>query len=257
MKKALLLTAALLALTTGVAMAVGTDPGVNLSWADCNAQFGTGLNQTAICTSNTTSAKNLYGTYCLPVGGTQSGLVGNDIAMDITVPAGLPCWWNFTVAPRNAGYGMNYGAVCADAGAAGIFDYWGTIAGGPSGGVTAIPLSPPGGCPGCARVRIIGTVAIDASAAVPVPDAVEIYSFTFQLKYNATVGACTGCTTAACFNLINLQVTQTANIPIQLFSPSSRQFATYAGGALIVGGGCNAAVPTTNKTWGSVKALYR
>ncbi|TMQ72397.1 MAG: hypothetical protein E6K81_07585 [Candidatus Eisenbacteria bacterium] len=260
MKKTLLLTAVLLPLTAGAATAQG--PGTNLSWNDCTASLGTNLNMTSSCTSNTEETKNLYGTFVLPAGGGQA-VNGNEIVLDAqTAGTSLPCWWNMTVSPRDAGFGMNT-TVCRDAGAVGIYDYWSTIAGGPQSGMRAgIGQFCGGDCPpycgGCPpqRVRFTMVVAIDPNLATAVPEYTETYSFTFQLKFGATVGTCTGCETPACFLLAFIRVTQT-NLPYFEFrGPSARNWVTWQGGA-IAAPGCPNAVPTANKTWGSVKALYR
>lgn len=252
MKKAILMVAALATLSAGTAMAAG----VNLSWDDCQASVapaGTlGLNKVSTCNSNTEAGKNAYGTYVLPPPGTVT-TAGNDIVMDImTNSATLPCWWNFTVAPRNTGYAMQFNTVCADNGGAGIFDYWSSIPGGPTGG-TAPFLMPTNATP---RVRIKGVVAVDASAAQPLGDGIETYSFTFRLLHGATFGACTGCLTSACFVLNYIQVTQVNDPPYQLTTAHDRNHVFWQGGA-VAPPGCPLAVPTQNKTWGSVKALYR
>jgi hypothetical protein len=245
MKKTVLLTAVLVALSSGLALA--QTPGVNLSWTDCLATSGGGLTMTSTCLSNFETQKSLQGSFFAPVG--INALNGNDIIMDIsTLTDPLPCWWNFTVAPRAAGYDMAFNlppASCAD--------YWGGILGGPSGGTSARLIS---GLTN--RIRIVGLVAIDATQATPVPDGVEFYSFTFRLKFAATVGACTGCLSPACFKLNLIRLTQTGLPFVELTTAASpgRDFVTWQGGA-IGGAGCPAAVPTVNKTWGSVKALYR
>jgi hypothetical protein len=244
MKKAILLTAALLAVCAGSAFAQA--PGVNLSWDDCSASTAGGLNKTSTCLSNSEGQKNCNGSYVLPAD--ADALAGNDIVMDIITNSGsLPCWWNFTVAPRTAGFGMNFGTPCAQA-----FDYWGSV-GTPAGGPGAF-LMPTNAVP---RVRIKAVVAIDANVAAPVPASTgEIYSYTFNLKHGATVGACTGCLTSACFVLNLIRVTQVGFPYFELTTASSRNFVLWQGGA-VAPPGCPLAVPTQNKTWGSVKALYR
>ena len=247
MKKAILMAAALLTVCAGAAFA--QPPGVNLSWDDCVADAAGGLNKTSTCNSNTEGQKNLYGSYVLNED-VNFGIAGNDIVLDVIVNSGsLPCWWNFTTAPRTAGYGMNFQFPCGDA-----YDYWGAVAGGPTGGPAAF-LMPTNAVP---RVRIKAVVAVDGNNALPTPQATgEIYSYAFQLKHGATVGACTGCLTAACFVGNLIRVTCTGDQAYQeLTTASSRNFAFWQGGA-VAPPGCPLAVPTQNKTWGSVKALYR
>jgi len=247
----LLFTAALLALTADIARA--QSPGFNLSWNDCAASLAGGLSATSACTSNTETTKNLYGSYALPPGGAQA-IAGNDIVMDIDVAgSALPCWWNFTVSPRSAGYAMTFNTPCADAPGVGILDYWSSIPGGPSGSASAMLVS---GRP--TRIRITATVAVDPAQARPVTDGIEIYSFTFQLKFDAAVGTCTGCLTPACFMLRLIRVTQSGYPDIELTYPSSRDFVVWQSAA-VSAPGCPPVddTPVLNKTWGAVKALYR
>jgi hypothetical protein len=223
-------------------------PGTNLSWDDCNASVNGGLNQTSSCLSNTEASKLLYGSYVLPAD--ADALAGNYITLDIqTDSATLPCWWNFTALPRTAGngYGVNFTTPCANA-----FDYWGSI-GAVAGGPAAF-LFPNAATP---RMRVKAVVAIPADKAQPVPASVgEIYSFTFQLRHDATVGSCTGCLTSACFLLKLIRITQVGFPYFELSNASSRNFVLWQGGT-IAPPGCPLALPVANKTWGSVKALYR
>lgn len=107
------------------------------------------------------------------------------------------------------------------------------------------------------RIRIKAVVASDADQATHVPQGVgEIYSFTLLLRHGATVGACTGCAVSACIALDRIYVTQVGFPYFILSTPSSRQHVLWQGGA-IPAPGCPAAVPTQNRTWGSVKVLYR
>ena len=104
----------------------------------------------------------------------------------------------------------------------------------------------------------MGVVAIGATLTRPVADEQEIYSFTFKLKFDSTVGTCTGCTDRACLNLTMIRVTQVGAPFFELTQPSDgaiSNFVTWQGGDY-------AKIrcypdPTINKTWGSVKALYR
>lgn len=228
--------------------ATAQPPGVNLSWDDCNSSLGGGLNKTSTCTSNTEAAKLLYGSYVLAAD--MEALAGNDVTLDILPNSGtIPCWWNFTVAPRTTGYAVDFVACASNA-----FDYWGS-AGGATGGGIAVFRQPPATAVPQMTIKVV--VAVDANSAGPVPRSTgEIYLFTFQLKHVATVGSCTGCLTSACFVLNRIRVTQ-VGFPYQyLTNPSSRNWVFWQGGA-VQAPGCPAAVPAQNKTWGSVKALYR
>jgi hypothetical protein len=210
-----------------------------LSWDDCLATAGQGLTKVSTCLSNTEAQKTLYGSYVLPEA--AHALAGNEAFIDIFDGSGtLPCWWNFTTPSRLNGYGMEFTSPCAG-GPNGVFDYWSTVAGGPVGGTQTATFS--GG-----YTRIKGIVAVDATFAGPVPDGTEIYSFTLRLKHGATVGACTGCATPMCIVLSGIKVTQVGWPGYDIYTTSSRSYVKWLGDGL---------VPASNRTWGSIKALYR
>jgi len=70
-------------------------------------------------------------------------------------------------------------------------------------------------------------------------------------------GSCAGCTDGACIVFTSQKLTEPLGVgDYTITSPALRQYVTFqSGGAL--GGGCPAVVPTQNRTWGSVKSLYR
>jgi hypothetical protein len=237
-----------LALATSFALVTSAGaqpPGVNLSWDDCNASIAGGLNKTSNCQSNSEAAKNVYGSYVLPQD--VPILAGNEIIIDICTNSGsLPCWWNFTTAPRTTGYDVQFSSPCANA-----YDYWGAIPGGLAVGSFA-QLLPSNLVP---RIRIRAIAAVDVQEAQPVAASVgEIFSFRLQLKHGATVGTCTGCTTPAFILLSLIRVSQTGGPSIDLTTSSSRNFVFWQGSGAQAG--C-LPDPIINKTWGSVKALYR
>jgi hypothetical protein len=246
MKKAIMI-AGLLFSTCASAWAQG--PGVNLSWDDCLASVGGGLNKNSTCLSNTEAAQDCFGSYVLPAD--LDSLYANEITIDITTDSPmLPCWWNFTSAPRGTGVGyvVLFSVPCAS----NAYDYWGETAGGSVFGSSVPSLMPDASVP---RIRIRAFVAIEPVLAQPVAASIgEIYSFTFRLRHAASVGSCTGCSTPACIGLTKIRVVQAGDYPgYDLTAPSSRQFVMWQGGVP----SCGLAVPTINKTWGSVKALYR
>jgi hypothetical protein len=221
-------------------------PGVNLSWDDCQASTANGLNKVSTCSSNSEAAKTLFGSYVLPFD--IQALTGNDIVIDICSSAAtLPCWWNFTVAPRTGGYQMQFDAPCVNA-----FDYWSTIPGGATGSSVAA-LKPTNAYP---EIRVTASCAVNEALAQPVLASTgEIYSFTFRLRHDGTVG-CNGCTAGAVIQLKQIRVTQSGSPAIDLTTSSSRAFVLWQGG-FVVPSPCYPITPAINKTWGMVKALYR
>ena len=71
---------------------------------------------------------------------------------------------------------------------------------------------------------------------------------------------CPGCEQPMCMCLENLTLYQTAGTPpmdaILLTEAASRNYVTWQGGA-VPWSGCPGATPVKNRTWGSVKSLYR
>jgi hypothetical protein len=112
-----------LSLASCAGSASADPPGLNLSWDDCVASVGGGLNQASTCQSNTEAHKNLYGTYILPSDPTE--VEGNEVVIDLcTNSATLPCWWNFSPFSTRSGFtGLNFwfaGGGCPNNG----YDYW-------------------------------------------------------------------------------------------------------------------------------------
>jgi hypothetical protein len=148
---------------------------------------------------------------------------------------------------------MHFDDPCSTNGFGDVFNYWATIPGGGSG-TSAAMLRPTAAV---ARIRVTAMVSVDPAMAQPVAASVgEIYSFTFYLKHDATVaGTCAGCLVPACIFLQGIRVYQAGSPMMELFTPSSRNFVFWQGGALAPPGCLY--TPTANMTWGSVKALYR
>jgi len=240
MKKTLLIVGALLTVSAPLALAA---PGTRIAWNDC----GGPKTVSSTCASNFEVQKVLQGTYELPASGAT--VAGNDIVLDAADATGAPltCWWNMVPsnAPRAAGYDMIFTNPVS------CPDYWGSVAGGPTGGV--------GSSSSGNRIRFIGTVAINEAFAQPLPGGVPFYSFSWRLKFaNTTGGTCPGCAnTNMQINLQEIIVTQpTGGGPSvhMAADPTDVQPCAKFQSAVT---SCSAATPTRNSTWGQVKALYR
>ncbi|MBI5170954.1 MAG: hypothetical protein HZA61_15800 [Candidatus Eisenbacteria bacterium] len=241
MKKALLLCGALLALSASVAAAAG----INFNWTDCN---GT-VNKTFACNSNTLSGAVMVGSYIPPAGSTA--ITGEEIVIDLqSSGATLPAWWQFkntgscrqTALSTSADFTANVN--CAD--------YWQGLA---AGGATAY-ITPYATAANRARLLIIYATAI--ANAAPVDENTEYYAFKATITGAKSVGtgACAGCLDQVCLVLNEIKLTQPAGVgDYRIQNPAVRNYITWQGG--VVAGGCPAATPTRNTTWGSVKSLYR
>ena len=259
MKRVTLLCGLLLALTATVAAA---GPGVGLRWNSCIGDAGA-INKNFACNSNN-GTNQLVGTFEL--GADLPGVVGTEIVIDIASGgATLPAWWQFRNAGtcRQAALTMNavnsaLAVNCSD---------W--ASGGQSGGIGAYNV----GTRGPNTSRVVAALAVAASGAADLTPGQEYFSFNMLITNVKTVGTgnCAGCSTPVCivFNSINVVPPVALGDGVKLSGPSNgtdSNFATWQGGAGVVvppgpwtggGTGCPAATPTTNKTWGQVKTLYR
>jgi hypothetical protein len=243
MKKTLLMAGALLALTAGIASAQG---GINLSWTDCGA-FGT-LQKNFACTSNSGTQSM---TASVVTGVDMAQLNGQASVLDMqTNQAALSNWWQF-----NTG-GCRFGSPALIAGnfdftaVSNCLDPWGGTA---SGGLNYAP-----GFSGPNRARIRTVCAIIGSTGITGVDEYYMFKVNISNARSTGAGACAGCTDGACIVFNSILVTQPAGVGDYTISNTLlRNWVQWQGGAVNVTGGCPAATPTQNRTWGSVKSLYR
>jgi len=244
MKKTLLMAGALLALTAGIASAQG---GINLGWGDCGGGPAT-LSKTFACTSNTLTgaiivASAVAGTDMANLDGEES-----EIILQTNQPA-LSNFWQM----QAGGCRQNQISASFDftGGPFTCIDAW---SGGASGGMNYTPAF---GGPNRAQIRTIA--AIPGDEAITGTDEYYFYKITLLGTKITGNGSCAGCTDGACFVFTSLKLTQTpgTGADVILTTPAVRQFVTWQAGGAGVTGGCPAATPTQNRTWGSVKSLYR
>jgi len=243
LSKTLLATAALTALVTSAVHAQG---GINLSWTDCGS-FGT-MQKNFACNVNT-GASTIVGSAISP--DSIPAMVAMAAVLDLqTNQATLSPWFDFsTTGCRSASLSGDFNFTsstfsCNDiwnGHASGGIDY-GAGVGGPNRG----------------RFRLVCAVA----APLAVDDVTENYYFkvTFNNQKTTGTGNCAGCTDGACIVFNSIELDQNPGVPhaVNKFSnPLDRQYVLWQGGGGSVDGGCPAAVPTKNATWGSVKSLYR
>jgi hypothetical protein len=258
MKKITLLCGLLLAMTASVAAAAA---GVGLRWNACNADGGI-QNKTFACnTNNGTNA--LVGTFEL--GALLPGVVGTEIVIDLaSADPTLPAWWSL----RNAGTcrptSLVMNATISPV-AANCIDW---AQGAAAGGIGAYNI----GARGANTARIVAALAVAASGAADLDPGTEYFSFNLNINNLKTVGtgSCAGCSNPVCIVFNSIAVVQPVPlVGVKLTGPSNgtdSDVALWQGGAGVVvppgpwtggGSGCPAATPTTNKTWGQVKTLYR
>lgn len=234
-----------LCLTANVSFAAG----INLSWSACGI-WGQ-PSRTFACNSNTAPVHVMVGSWMPPAGTTA--ITGEEIVIDaVSATSTYPAWWSF----KNAGTCRQTShSINADftAGVPGCGDYW---QGQAAGGFGA--FNPNINPSAHNRVRILAVFAVAPVYAGPADETVEYGAFQMVINNSKTVGAgaCGGCAEPVCFVLNSIKLTQPVNVAdYKLVAPLQVNYVTWQGG--VVAGGCPAATPTRNATWGSVKALYR
>jgi hypothetical protein len=249
MKKLLLLTIALVAVSATAALAAA--PGVNLSWANCATTAASG-NKAIPCDGAFGAPLQIQGTFrpnfniTYTVAGT--GFAGCSSVLDIGFNAPVPDYWKMQSGECNALAVLSTvnPAQTLPCAAAAIFDP--TYSG---GGYAASYPTP-------TRIRF----RIDWATGAPTPPSIatgQLYP-AFKMQFdpdNGVNAGCAGCSMPACLVVNSIEVFGfLATDDYVITAQDVRQFANWQGGA-IGGNGCPAETPSENKTWGSVKALYR
>lgn len=245
MKKASLLCVALLAVTASVASAQG----LNLAWNNCYGEGAPVSNKVFACASN--SGTNLAVASFIPAT-TLPTVNGNEVVFDLqSAGSTLPAWWQFKNAGscRQASLTVNF---VANAGNLACVDEFSGAGAGGIGAYTVSASNPN-------RARLTVAIAVPASSITPVVAGTEYFAMNLLISNAKTVGtgSCAGCSTPVCLVLNSIKLTQPVGVgDVLIGNPAGNNAITWQGGA-IDGGGCPAAVPTRNTTWGAVKSLYR
>jgi len=256
MKKMLLISCVMLALTATAAMAAS---GLNFSWGPGCASDALVINKNFACNTNGGSASIMVGSF-VPTADHELFLaldacIDGQVASPNTV---IPAWWQFKNVGACRLAALSAGAIYSGS-AVNCTDVWGGQAtanidyyGDPV--VVAIPVPPVVG----PRARIKVGVSVPAAAAVGITGGAEYFAFTVSVNNIKTVGtgACAGCTTpmAWVFNSMIPGWTDGGVIGQESIStPILNQCITWQGGAA----GLCGETPAQNKTWGQVKSLYR
>jgi hypothetical protein len=250
MKKLLVLSSALLVFSASLASAQ-----VNLSWNNC---YGVGLaaaNKNYACDGSSVgnpfklvmSFKNVI---------EMSAFVGTQCVIDVQTSAPvLPDYWRFSDGECRVGVigypapliGIGTGAagacqdVWSDVNSAGGFD-WTTGFGGPARGRLRTVFARQDPRPlAYGTGAIAGVITIDPYGDVDTGDG----------------HVCVGCQVPGCLVLNSVEVFQVAGTPptdqYAISGGNPQNWVTWQGGDP----SCVGATPAKNKSWGSVKALYR
>jgi len=247
MKKILTLTVGLMI----VASAAMAQSGLNLYSGDCSGSGSTVRGITTTCTSNTGQAMNLVASVVIPETFSMGDFVGAATIIDLqSAAATLPDWW------RGETGGCRAGAISVVQDGT-VSPSCSTIWDGHPDILPVFAVMPFVG--GANRVRFNAGCATATPYQVVGDGVTELGVLKLTVTKAKTAGAtgCAGCTTGACIvlNEINLQ-SATPGAPFYRITnpvgPDSNAMTFQAGAPT-----CGGSTPTSNRTWGSVKALYR
>lgn len=243
MRRFIILTGAMLALTASFASAAG----INLAWNDC------GLNgtpqMTFSCASNTGTPFPMVASFVPPPGVVE--FLGLSAQVDITSEAPvLPDWWRHGTGQCRSTTGMSVGFDFTSSTLLCVDFYSGQAAGGFAYDVGF-------GSPNRARLRVQCAVPFENRG--PVSDVDEHYAFRVNLQRakSTGVGNCTGCTeiTYVVLNSVQLFQPPEQNNDPDIFNPGNGSIcATWQAPP---GTNCPLSTPTSKASWGQIKSLYR
>jgi hypothetical protein len=234
--------------------------GVSMRWTTCAGE-GTGLaNKTFACTSNTGSNVLVFS---FELGADLAQVSGNELVVDfLSQSATMPLWWDFKNAGtcRTGSLAVNVAfdannVVCVDwaqgLSGAGI-GAWGSGTPQLDGTVPPALVSQ--------HRRLTMALAVPPSGLQDLVAATEYFSCNVSINNLKTVNTtCTGCLEPICVVFNSLRVT-TPPVNGQPINDVIIGNASSAGSNIVTwqgtGPDCQL-VPTKNKTWGQVKALYR
>jgi len=220
--------------------------GINLSWGDCGAA---GVqNKTFACTTNSLTGAIMVASVVAPQALDQ--LNGEESVMTLqTNQATLSPWWQIATGGCR---GTTAASVSFDF-TGGPFTCTDPWSGGGAGGMNAQP-----GFDGPNRERIRTIGAIPGSTAIDGTTEYYVFKITLLGAKTTGTGSCAGCDDGACIVLDMIRLTQPLGVgDFDVYTTLNRSFVQWQPGASSISGGCPAATPTQNKTWGSVKSLYR
>ena len=223
--------------------------GINLGWNDCPGGATYSVLETFACDTNA-GVHTLVGSFISPVD--VEAMTANEIVIDVqTSGSTLAPWWTFGTGQCRAMQSLspNYDFL---AGPFTCHDYW---QGGALGGLSWNTLS---GFTNACRIKGVHALPTGDPRIGSIPNFLEIYSFKININNARTAGpgACSGCSDGACVAFIELRINQPLPLPtIYIQYPAVSNFVIWQG--------WNPAVktcpgtPTRQKTWGSIKAIYR
>jgi hypothetical protein len=236
MKKTLLLTSMLLAVTVSVALAAS---GVNFNWGT-NCYTDAPVSAKVFACNVNTGSFPMTASFAVSV--PMPNFVGVDIKMEgqSDQPA-LPDWWKLGATgdcrTAKAGFNANFSTLTSA-----CIDWYATstlLVGGYSWETN--------------KAHVVIAAAIDAPMALD-PD-VEYYAGQLTVLNSKTVGTglCAGCSFGMKWGLYEVMASGNDGQQIRVTEPLANQCLDWNNTTQL----CAAPVPARNTTWGQVKSLYR
>lgn len=252
MKKTLLLTSLLLAVTVSAALAAAPG-GVNINWGtQCYTEVPVAA-KTFACTANTGSwqiATSFLIHTPMPL------FVGVEIYLEGQSDAvALPDWWKMGTGDCRAGK-ISFSSNNVSSPQTACFDWSGGLAITTSPGYTWGPWA---GAPTAAAntAHVKDAAALDAGTPFDMAADVEYYAGTFNIANSKAVGtgACTGCALGMKWGMYKIVVAdlEFRQDVLQDVIPGGNQCLDWNNPVKA----CVMPVPARNTTWGQVKSLYR
>jgi hypothetical protein len=247
MKKLLLLSSALLVLTASAASAQ-----VNLSWNNCIGVGLAAMNQNYACDGSGAIHRAVM-SWKNPVAMPEFTAIQAVIDIQTSSPI-LPDFWRRGAnecAEGNVDFPASLGGVGTGATGACINVWAGSGAGG--GYVYESGF----GGPGRARLRMAFSRESPTATTYGASYLGGVINMLTTKDIDTGFGECLGCQIPGCLVLNTIELYQTAGAPpvdiYAMSTPDQRNWITWQGGDP----SCVGATPTRNRTWGSVKSLYR
>jgi hypothetical protein len=245
-----------LAIGVLVALAPSTvaGSGLDLSWNTCPAASYT-FDLNLPCSTPGGSAR-LFGAFISDV--SIPAVVAMEVTLDVFVDEPtLPDFWNFNtvISTMSCQRELSFGVERPLTGCDGVADLWNPVPPGLEASVAIGYYPNLGGSPN--RGRLVGLIFRDVSHPTAVAAGTQTFAFQLDLSTSLaseTGGPCTGCSSelAVRFAQARLYTTGTGS-PVYFFEgPGIWSDCVVANGGIV---GCF--TPVQNRTWGSLKALYR
>lgn len=240
MKRGILVLAASFALVSSAHAG-----GLNLSWDACGAAGV--ANKSFACNVNTGSDQMVL-SVVPPTN--LTAFTGVDANVDILSGAAtLPSWWQFTNPGSCRQTSLSANIVTPVLGSC-VDPFGGLGFAGIAAYRTFTTINP---TPAPNRSRIVFTAALFFPGTLS--SANEYWVGNVVINH-ANTTTCAGCETPACILFSECWLRQSVGVGDHFVNnAASRQHITWQGGA--VAGGCPAATPTENRTWGAIKSMYR